>query len=116
MTSRSPQLSLSPFSSPFAVADYTSALSLCCAYARDAAAEGRFLAAHGLYQSAVTYLERAQQMAQRSEECSFHDWSFLDDASDALVAARAELDECAKCIYPEGRAKFASSETEDNLQ
>lgn len=88
---------------------------MCCAYARDAAADGRFLAAHGLFQSAVSYFERAQQMAARDEEYSFHDWSFLGDAENSLVAARAELDDCATRIYPDDDTRFGPCESEDNL-
>ncbi|RYF41763.1 MAG: hypothetical protein EOO38_20360 [Cytophagaceae bacterium] len=77
-----------------------SALSLCCAYARDAASEGRFRAAHGLFQTAIHNFDRAQKVTQRADESSFHDWSLHDQTESTLISARAELDECAKLIYP----------------
>ncbi len=72
-------------------------LFLCCAHARDAAAHGRFQAAHGLFQSAVLFYDCAEKRT-RSQN-AVDDFEFA-----TLIAARAELDDCAVSVYPDVNA------------
>jgi len=73
--------------------DFTGPLFLYCAHARDAAAHGRFRAAHGLFQSAVLFFDRAQSQMNSPDQTQ-------ELAPGFLVAARAELDDCARSVYP----------------
>lgn len=61
-------------------------MQLYCSYARDAASEGRWKAAHGLFQTAILFFERAKDLALPDEQAS-------------IRGARNELDSIARVVY-----------------
>lgn len=62
------------------------AMQIYCAYARDAASQGRWKAAHGLFQRAL-FFERAENLAMPDEQAS-------------ISGAWDELDCIARVVYP----------------
>ena len=98
VSSRSLQLSSVPLPRSLSVADSTGSLSLLCSHAREAAAEGRFLAAHHFFQGALGCFDRAQWLASRGVG---NVSASGNDAKNVLVDARVELDDCARQVYSE---------------
>ncbi len=62
-------------------------MQIYCAYARDAASEGRLNAAHGLFQTAILFFERARNLAAPDDQARICD-------------ARNQLDVSARVVYP----------------
>lgn len=62
-------------------------MQIYCAYARDAASEGRLKAAHGLFQTAILFFERARNLAS-------------PDDQPRIRGAWNELDVSARVVYP----------------
>lgn len=71
-------------------------LHRCCAQARDAACAGRYSAAHGLFQNALVFFERARAVTWDDED-ELYFWQRAWQMS----RARRELDDCAELVYTE---------------